>query len=351
MMLAMKTPLVLILLAWTILLCPIGCAQRSSGSDVLATGNEVEIHREQLMDAADEQLKELELERERFEAGMIRRRHEILEKTLKGLVETELLTLEAESRNITTVQLLAGLREATSEPTQKDVDDFWQANAGRINGKKEDFEDRIRTHLESQAMAQAQARFVNELADKYEVEYLLEPLRFEIASDGFPTLGPPDAPVTVVEFSDFQCPYCATVGPTLKKLTEEYGDKVRLVFRQFPLSRIHPQAMKAAEASLCAADQGKFWELHDAMFADQKKLGVDDLRATAAAIGLDVVAFNACLDAGKYAEAVQTDLKDATRVGVTGTPAFFVNGRPLSGAVPYETIAEAVDKELEQSGD
>jgi len=338
------------LCAWVILLCPVACAQRSSGSDILAKGKEVEISREGLMEAAESQLEDLEVERERLEAEMTKKRHEVLQTTLKNLVESGLLTLEAESRQQTAEQVLAEVKESVPEPTQQEVDGFWAANSQRINGKKEDFEERIKEHLANQSFAQARAALLEELTKKYEVEYLLEPLRFEIASEGYPTLGPDDAPVTVVEFSDFQCPYCSHVGPTLKKLTEDYGSEVRLIFRQFPLLRIHPQAQKAAEASLCAEEQGKFWEMHDAMFADQKKLGVDDLRTTAESIGLDVAEFNSCLDTGKHARAVQDDLIGGTRVGVSGTPAFFVNGRPLSGAVPYETIAKTVDEELESAG-
>ena len=350
MMFAMKTSLILTLLAWVILLCPVACAQRSSGSDILAKGKEVEVSREGLMEAAEKQLQDLEIERERLEADMAKKRHAVLETTLKNLVEADLLELEAQSRQVTAEQLMAVVKAAVPEPTQEEIDGFWAANSQRINGKKEDFEERIKSHLASQSFAQARARLIEELTTKYEVEYMLEPLRFEIATEGHPALGAADAPVTVVEFSDFQCPYCSQVGPTLKKLTEDYGDNVRLVFRQFPLLRIHPEAQKAAEASLCAEEQGKFWEMHDAMFADQKKLGVDDLRNTAQEIGLDLALFNACLDSGKHAEAVRDDLKDGNRVGVSGTPAFFVNGRPLSGAVPYQTIAKTVDEELESVG-
>jgi predicted DsbA family dithiol-disulfide isomerase len=302
------------------------------------------------MEAAERQLQDLELERERLDAEMAKKRHSVLETTLKNLVEADLLELEARSRQVTAEQLMAVVKAAVPEPTQEEIDGFWAANSQRINGKKEDFAERIKSHLANQSFAQARAKLIDELTTKYEVEYMLEPLRFEIATEGHPALGAADAPVTVVEFSDFQCPYCSQVGPTLKKLTEDYGDNVRLVFRQFPLLRIHPEAQKAAEASLCAEEQGKFWEMHDAMFADQKKLGIDDLRNTAQTIGLDLALFNACLDSGKHADAVRDDLMDGTRVGVSGTPAFFVNGRPLSGAVPYQTIAKTVDEELEGIG-
>jgi protein-disulfide isomerase len=130
---------------------------------------------------------------------------------------------------------------------------------------------------------------------------------------------------------------------------EKYGDKVRLVFRQYPLG-FHPFAQKAAEASLCAHEQGKFWQLHDAMFANQQGLAVDSLKAKAAELGMSAAAFNACLDGGQYADEVQGDMAAGTAAGVSGTPAMFVNGRFISGAVPLEEITKVIDDELRRQG-
>ncbi|HEV7518200.1 MAG TPA: thioredoxin domain-containing protein, partial [Thermoanaerobaculia bacterium] len=158
------------------------------------------------------------------------------------------------------------------------------------------------------------------------------------------------APVTIVEFADFQCPFCFRLQPTLERVKRKYGDKVRIVFRQYPLS-FHANASKAAEAALCANDQGQFWQLHDAMFADQQGLAVDGLKAKAAKIaGLRTGQFNSCLDSGKHAEEVKKDLAAGTAAGVTGTPAMFVNGRYISGAVALEDITQVVDDELKRSG-
>jgi len=152
--------------------------------------------------------------------------------------------------------------------------------------------------------------------------------------------------VTIVEFSDFECPYCSRVIPALEQVLDTYGDQVRLVFRQFPLNNIHPNAQKAAEASLCANDQGKFWEMHDLMFKEQRSLELEQLKEKAARLELDVEAFNECVDSSKYAEAVMSDQEAASRVGVSGTPALFINGRFLSGAQPYEQLAVVIDAEL-----
>jgi len=150
-------------------------------------------------------------------------------------------------------------------------------------------------------------------------------------------------------FTDFQCPYCARVRTTLDQVQERYGDKVRLVVRHFPLAQIHPQAQKAAEASLCANDQGKFWPLYDAMFTNPKALAVDALKAKATELGLDGAAFAGCLDGGKYAAAVQADMKDGMAAGVTGTPAMFVNGRFISGSVPLDQVTAVIDDELRRA--
>jgi protein-disulfide isomerase len=152
--------------------------------------------------------------------------------------------------------------------------------------------------------------------------------------------------VTLVEFSDFQCPFCARVMPTLKKVKETYGDRVRIVWKDFPLTSIHPQAFKAAEAGQCAREQGKFWELHDVLFANQQALQPEELKKHAAAIGLDLGKFNACFDASKYGERVQQQMQAGTQLGVSSTPSTFINGRLVSGAQPYEVFAGIIEEEL-----
>ena len=172
-----------------------------------------------------------------------------------------------------------------------------------------------------------------------------EVTRASVTADDDPSKGPADAKVTIIEFSDFQCPFCARVQPTLKQIADTYGDQVRIVFRDFPLS-FHNDAQKAAEAAECADDQGIFWEYHDLLFANQGSLGVLSLKQYATNLGMDTVTFDSCLDSGKYAQEVKDDLADGSRAGVRGTPAFFINGIPLSGARPFADFKQIIDSEL-----
>ncbi len=158
--------------------------------------------------------------------------------------------------------------------------------------------------------------------------------------------GDKNAKVTLVEYSDFECPFCGKLIPTLDKIMDEYKGKVKLIFRHFPLSSIHPNAQKAAEASECASDQGKFWEMHDKMFAEQDNLGIDSLKAMAKSLGLNSSKFNECLDSGKYAKKVADSEEEGTAYGVKGTPTTFVNGTLISGSLPYDSFKQVIDSAL-----
>ena len=167
-----------------------------------------------------------------------------------------------------------------------------------------------------------------------------------IAKDD-PAWGPEDATVVVQEFADFQCPYCGKFAlETAPRLKEAYGDKIRFVFRDFPLSSIHSSAQKAAEAGQCAQDQGLFWEYHDLLFDNQDAISESDLRGYAEEAGADMGMFNDCLDSGKNAREVLLDAQDGRKAGVSGTPAFLINDLLLSGAQPFEQFQLAIDQAL-----
>lgn len=167
--------------------------------------------------------------------------------------------------------------------------------------------------------------------------------------DDDPFIGNKNAPITMIEFSDFQCPFCARFRQqTFDQIKSQYIDtgKVKFVYRDFPLSSIHPMAQKAAEASECAEDQGKFWEYHDKIFENQASLSISSLKQWAAELGLDSNDFNKCLDSGKYADEVTKDLRDATSSGGQGTPYFIVGEIPVSGAQPFSAFQQAIDSQL-----
>jgi len=201
----------------------------------------------------------------------------------------------------------------------------------------------------SRMLAERRSEFLRELREKTGVWVFLEPPRIPVAIDpASPSRGPAEAAVTIVEFSDFQCPYCGRVEPTLKQLKDLYPGMIRFVFRDFPLPA-HTQAPKAAEASACADEQGKFWEMHDYLFANQSRLQIGDLKRYAGELGLDQQLFDGCLDSGRFEADWRRDMTSGASYGVTGTPAFFINGRFLSGAQPLEVFEEIVREEIERS--
>jgi protein-disulfide isomerase len=161
-----------------------------------------------------------------------------------------------------------------------------------------------------------------------------------------PVKGNASAKVTIVEFSDFQCPFCKRGRDRLSEIAAKYGDKVQIYFRHFPLESIHPNAFKASEASICAREQNKFWEFHDLLFDKQDKLEEKDLIANAETLKLDVKAFTECLKSGKGAAEIRADMEEATKVGVNSTPTFFVNGFAVRGAQPLEAFSERIDELL-----
>jgi protein-disulfide isomerase len=268
--------------------------------------------------AAAGELDKLEHRRSQFETEFKRDRQAALENALDGLLSQRVLAAEAARRRISVAELL-------------DVEVY---NAASLPSER-------------QALLET---FVRDLKKTYGAMSFLEPIRVAIPTDSRPFKGPVDAPVTIVEFSDFECPYCREMVPTLQAIAADYKSRVRIVYLQFPLADLHRNALKAAEASLCASEQAMFWQLHDAMFRDQANLGVADLKRKAAALSMDSMSFDACLDNGKYFTQVRTDVEEGVKAGVTGTPSLFINGRPLVGNQPYEQIQKIIEDELRRSG-
>src|SRR5215469_11967606 len=208
----------------------------------------------------------------------------------------------------------------------------------------ESLKDRIGAALVNQQRQSQMQKVIGDLQKRANLKVGLPQPRVSVAAEG-PTRGPKDAPVTIVEFSDFECPYCGAAHDTVEQVMSTYAGKVRLVYRQFPLS-FHPHAAKAAEASLCALDQGKFWEYHDVLFKNQKKLEPTDLKAHATEVGMDVQKFDQCLESGDKKKSVDADQQAGLAAGVGGTPAFFINGIFLNGAQPMDEFKKTIDGEL-----
>lgn len=229
-----------------------------------------------------------------------------------------------------------------------DIQKVYDDNRDRVGASTmADLKDSITKFISGNRDAQNLAAMVNELkAAGPAVTVALDPPRYEVAIAAHdPSRGPADAPVTIIEFSEYQCPFCARVTPTLKALEQKYAGKIRLVFKDFPLQN-HLQAPKAAEAAHCAGDQGKYWELHDRMFANQQQLQVPELKKHAAAVGLDQASFDQCLDSGKHAANVQADFDLGNQMGVASTPTIYINGRLVSGAQPLPVFEAIIDEEL-----
>lgn len=274
-----------------------------------------------------------------------------LQKALDEMVAEQLLDKEAKTQGVTRDALLKKeITDKVPEPGEPEIDQVWEANKDRVGGKtKAQLLPDIVNFLKNQKSQDAQQKFLQSLRAKYKVQILLEPPRVQVSVDDDPTQGPANAPVTIVEFSDFQCPFCSRVEGTLAQVLANYKDKVRFVYRDFPLP-IHPHAPKAAEAAQCADEQGKFWEYHRVLYQDQSKLSLADLEATATRLGLDEQKFKTCLSSGKFAAEVSKDTEDAQKAGVRSTPSFFINGIPLVGAQGYQAFADVIDQELARAG-
>jgi len=270
-------------------------------------------------------------------------------KALDALLGDFLLEREARSRR-TTVQAVLDeeLPGRTSAVTDSEIRELYEASLPLPEGVTfEQVKPMIAAYLQGKHVEDARARFVEELRRMAGVVVDLEPPRQVITvGAGDPVTSPAQKPVEIVEFADFQCPYCRQLEPVLKQLRSKYADRLRLIWKDFPLS-IHAEARGAAEAARCAADQQRFWEYHDLLFANQQALAPDDLKRHARALGLDETRFTACLEGGSHRTEVAAGLEEGMRQGVQATPTVFVNGRPIIGVQRLEAYEKVVLEELD----
>jgi protein-disulfide isomerase len=299
-------------------------------------------------------LKEVDAKWEEFDAAERAKVNQLLYQNRRNMLG-ELLgdILIAEAAKAAALPVDDYLKQETARRVRPVTEDellkFYEENKERAPGRSLDqLRGPMKAFMENDRALQARAQLVQELEKKGSVKILLEPPRYAVAvAPDDPVRGNREAAVTIVEFSEYQCPFCARVNPALAKVLETYGNKVRIVFKDFPLPN-HPQAPKAAEAAHCAAEQGKYWEMHDVMFANQRALEVPSLKRAAAGLGLDTARFDRCLDSGQYASKVAAGLAQGEKLGVNSTPTLYINGRPVIGAQPYEVFKAAIDEELKR---
>jgi protein-disulfide isomerase len=266
-------------------------------------------------------------------------------KALDAILGDYLLQREAASRKMTVETLLADeLPKRVPSVSDDEIRQMYERSLPLPGGMTFDQVKPIAgSYLQQQHLADARARYVSELREAAHATMHLEVPRQPVAiTRADPAAGAPSAPIEIIEFSDFECPYCRQLEPVLRQLRAKYGDRLRLIWKDFPLP-IHSRARGAAEAARCAADQGRFWEFHDVLFANQQALGPDDLKRHAKATELDVDQFGQCIDRGAHRSEISADLEEGARQGVEATPTVFINGRVVIGAQPlgaYETVIE-----------
>ena len=264
-----------------------------------------------------------------------------------------LVTREAKKRGVAVATLLEQeVNSTVNPPSDEEIRSLYEKNKERIPVEFEKVRDQMRNYLHEQKITERKIEYFKTLRINGKVTTYLKPpelVRVDLSVIGAPSKGSEKAEVTIVKFEDFQCPYCKAVQPNFQEVLKRYDGKVRLVHKDLPLDQIHPQARQAAEAARCADDEGKFWEYHDRLYASSPNAAPEDLRLYAKDLGLNQELFDKCLARGKYKAAIQKDLNEAANLGLTGTPAFFINGRELSGAQSVQAISQIIDEELSRA--
>ena len=277
--------------------------------------------------------------------------YELKKTRLDALIDEQLLSQEAAKRGITSAALLqAEVTSKSSTVTDEEVAVYYGANQAKLQKDLNAWRDQIRQFLNTQKAAERRTAFLAQLRAQHKVELFLKAppiFRAEIVTAGAYAKGPADAPIQLVEFSDFHCPFCKRVEATIAQVLKKYEGKIRFIYKDFPIDSLHPQARAASEAARCAGEQGKFWEFHSKIYAGPSDASAATMQAYAKDVGLDAAAFEICRSNRKHQAQVQADIAEGTRFGVSGTPAFFINGRFLSGAQPVEAFSKIIDEELQ----
>jgi len=265
----------------------------------------------------------------------------------KALTEM-LFEMEAQEKKMSRNDLVAQevTNKAIAEPG--DIDSLWEeVKDGARGATKESMRSQLEQMVVQRKTENQLSRYQRQLFKKYNVTLIgLQPVRKEVKVPAdAPVLGAADAPITIVEFTDYQCPYCQRAQQYVDRVMDAYKGKVRLVYQEFPLD-FHPQAKPAGRAARCAGEKGKFWEMHTDLLRTPGAYDDADLKRRAAKLGLDVASFGACVASNKYDAVIQQSVENGRSVGVSGTPTFFLNGRTFSGAQPFEVFERMIEEEL-----
>jgi protein-disulfide isomerase len=276
--------------------------------------------------------------------------YDVKSKALENLVNQKLLEAEAKKKGIPTEKVLEQEVDAkVAEPTEAELQALYIVQKQQLGKPFDEIKPQLLQLLKKSRIQEAREDYYKRLREQAGVSIFLQKPKVQVAYDPARLRGDPKAPVVIVEFSDFQCPYCQSVQPTLKALLAKYEGRVSLAYRDLPVRDIHPQAELAAEASRCAGEQGKFWEYHDLLFANQNKLDRPGLVDLAHGLKLDEKQFDSCLSSGKYTPQIEQDRQLGLRAGVGGTPGFFINGNLLSGNQPQDAFEKLIQAELAAS--
>jgi len=271
-------------------------------------------------------------------------RYDMVARQAEKMLDQRAVEAEAKSRGVSSAAVLKAMPPAAAV-TDAETHEFYEAHKDRISQPFEQVALQIRLYLAKQHDEAATRSFYDSLRIRHGITSTLVPFTVSVDATG-PARGPVGAPVTIVEFGDFQCPFCKQAESTLHSILESYPQKVRVVFRNLPLTELHPNAEMAARAGICADRQQHFWLMHDAMYGDQKQLNVDGLKMTAAHLGMDEARFADCLQAASTDAALAFDMRAADELGISETPFFFINGQPVDGSLPLEQFRKLIDAEL-----
>ncbi len=282
-----------------------------------------------------------------------RKEFDLRQQTLDTILGEKLVEKEAKRRGVSVADLLRTEVEAkAAPPTQGEIDSIYAQYQASFKGKtREQANAEISSVLKQRSADAIRGEFERELRRKAGIKVFIAPPAVALnLSPKAPQIGPESAPVTVVEYLDYQCPYCIRANPTVNQLIKEYGNKIRFVHRDFPIDG-HPRAFAAARAARCAGEQGKFWEYHQSLFARPSGMDDADLRSRAAELGLKLDAFSECYGSGRHDDDIRASQDSGFAAGVESTPTFFVNGRALVGARPVDEFKRAIDDALEARAD